>query len=220
MQYYNHKSLVYIVYFIMKGVYLGGNNVKQFINKKQLGVTLVLIGLMIVLFLAQKGFNDRLKLVMLMDSNITNLKEYTIGTEGYSYSLPVEWTTNQKNYPGNYIVYHNSFKSESMGIIGYVEVINSKDGLESIAVSDSNKLPKDKVEEYKSSKTKVNDNEAYKISYKLKLAEGKIVYDNVYYIKVDKEKYFKVAFSVGEEKYKENFLAVFDAIVETCKVNK
>lgn len=204
----------------MKGVYLGGNNVKQFINKKQLGVTLILIGLMMVLFLAQKGFNDRLKLVMLMDSNITNLKEYKVDTEGYSYSLPVEWTTNQKNYPGNYIGYHNSFKSENMGIIGYVEVINSKDGLESITVSDNNKLSKDKIKEYKSLKTKVNDYEAYKISYKLKLDEGKIVCDNIYYIKVDKEKCFKVVFSVGEEKYKENLLAVFDAIVETFKVDK
>ncbi|GIM29034.1 hypothetical protein CPJCM30710_17000 [Clostridium polyendosporum] len=192
----------------------------QFINKKQLGVTLILIGLMMVLFLAQKGFNDRLKLVMLMDSNITNLKEYSIGTEGYSYSLPAEWTTNQKSYPGSYIVYHNSFRSESMGIIGYVEVMNSKDGLEHITISDGNKLPQNKVKEYKSLKTKINDKEGYRISYKLNLDEGKLVYDNVYYIKVDEEKYFKLLFSVGEEKYKENLLAVFDAIVETCKVNK
>ncbi len=36
----------------------------------------------------------------------------------------------KKKYPGNYIIYDNSFISDTMGLWGYVQILNSNDDLE------------------------------------------------------------------------------------------
>lgn len=193
---------------------------KQFMNKKQLGVTLILIGLMIVLFAAQKGFDDRIKLAALMNSNIADFKQYTIDGTNYSYGLPNDWITEEKNYPGNYIIYNSSFKDKELGLIGYVQLINSKSKVRELVSSDSKKLKQDKVREYKSKKIELNGKEGYLVSYKEKLNEGKLLNYNIYYLNVDNDKNIKVCFSVGQEKYRENLTTIFEAIVETVKTNK
>jgi hypothetical protein len=194
--------------------------VKAFINKKQLGVMLILISLMAVLFVVQIGFDDRLRIVSLMNSNITDFKQYSISDGKYQYKLPSEWITEQKTYPGNYIIYSNNFKNDELGVIGYAQLINSQENLDKVSGEDKTRLNNEKILDYKTSNIKIKDKECRKINYKEKLNQGKLVYHNTYYVSEASGIVFKVDFSIGQDKYKESLNSVFDVVVESFMQNK
>lgn len=189
-------------------------------NKKQLGVMLILISLMAVLFVVQVGFDDRLRIVSLMNSNITDFKQYSINDGKYQYKLPSEWITEQKTYPGNYIIYSNNFKNDELGVIGYAQLINSQENLDKISGEDKTRLNNEKILDYKIANIKIKDKECRKINYKEKLIQGKLVYHNTYYVSEASGIVFKVDFSIGQDKYKESLNSVFDVVVESFIQNK
>ncbi|QAA30689.1 hypothetical protein [Clostridium manihotivorum] len=193
---------------------------KEIINRKQLGVMLILIALMAVLFIAQTGFNDRFRIVSLMNSNITDFKQYSVVNGKYTFKLPSEWESEQKSYPGNYIVYDNNFKNDDLGILGYAQVINSNEKLDKVVSDDKNRLSTEKILDYKVVSDKINGNECKKVNYKEKLNKGKLVYHSTYYVSESDGVLFKVDFSIGQDQYKESLTSVFDTVIESFKSNK
>lgn len=99
-------------------------------NKKQFGITLILVLLMIILVTGENMFTGNIKKVALTNNNIEGLSTYTALDGLLTYKLPDSWDVEEKKYPGNYIIYDNSFISDTMGLWGYVQILNSNDDLE------------------------------------------------------------------------------------------
>lgn len=66
------------------------------INRKQLGITLILLGLMAVLFSSQKVFEDKFKKAALLNTDMSVMKPIN-GVEGkINYKLPENWEVKEK----------------------------------------------------------------------------------------------------------------------------
>lgn len=189
----------------------------KFMTKKQLGMTILLIGLIIVLYGAQLGLSDKLKSVSFTANNINGFKEFKINETNYCYSLPDNWAIEEKKYPGNYIVDHKDLKSEELGIIGYVQILNTdKDG-EDIARDDKTKISSE-VEKYEAIEFEYKGKEGIKVTYKEKLKAGKNVMSVIYYVELEEDRIIKIHFNIDEKKYKDNFNDIFEAIIDS--INK
>ncbi len=84
------------------------------INKKRFGVTMIIIGLMLILFGLEKNFDSRLKIAALIHNNVSSFKEYNILNGKISYKLPSNWEINEEIINGEDIVYSNSFMDKKI----------------------------------------------------------------------------------------------------------
>ena len=57
------------------------------LHRKKLGITLILIGLMVVIFAVAKGFSENIKSTALTENSITSLKSYTVENFKVQYKL-------------------------------------------------------------------------------------------------------------------------------------
>ncbi|SHE41697.1 PsbP-related protein [Clostridium fallax] len=190
---------------------------KKFMNRKQLGMTILLIGLIVVLYGAQIGLNNKLKFASLTAYNIKEFKEFNIEKTNYCYSLPDNWFIEEKKYPGNYILDHKDLKSDELGINGYIQILSSDKTIKEIVLKDKEKI-ENKIEDYEKVQLEIKGRESIKVTYKEKLKAGKTIFFIVYYLKLDENKIAKVSFNVEENKYKEDFNDIFEAIVDS--INK
>lgn len=190
------------------------------INRKRLGVTIIIIGLMFVLFGLEKKFDGRLKYVALMQNNINSLKVYEGLNRTFSYKLPSQWTTKEEKYEGNEVIYHNSFLSEDAITHGMVQVWNIKEDLKTF-------LDKSKMlnEQYSSTKNyninpiTINKHEGYLVTYTTKTESGSVYKAYEYFIE-NKNKFIRFSFFVREENFKENMPTIFKTIVETFNLKE
>lgn len=194
----------------------------QFMNRKQLGVTLILISLMVVLVGAEKVFNNKIKLVALMNNNINELKQYETLNGDFVYDIPSGWVVKEKNYPGNYIIYSNEFVSEDMGLVGYVQVINTTKTIEILIKEDRNLMNKDNIDSYKLALEKINNKEVSKVQYedKTNSKKKKVYLNTVYYLDLGNNKIGKISFNCDNDKYKESYVTVYKTILESFKEAK
>ena len=95
------------------------------INKKQLGVTLVLLGLMAMLISGEFLFKDRLKEVALVDTEMSIMKLITSSEGRVSYKLPESWSYSEKSFPDDGIIHYSEYSSKDKSIIGYASVAKS-----------------------------------------------------------------------------------------------
>ena len=185
------------------------------LNRKRLGVTLVIIGLMVIMLALEKQFDSKLKYMALMNSNMNVLKEYKALGDKFTYKLPEKWTTSMKSFPGEEIIYHNDYVSEDMKIHGFVEVWNLKEDLKSfLDKSKAVSLKENKVSSYKISHTNINKREAYVVNYIIKTPPDKTYVAYEYFIKL-KDRFIRFSFFVDEKNFKETMPTIFKALVET-----
>ncbi|MGE5626763.1 MAG: hypothetical protein ACM3X7_01465 [Solirubrobacterales bacterium] len=189
-----------------------------YINRKQLGITLLLIGLMLVLFAFEKNFENKLKLTLLIENDIKYLKQYDTGKEGINYKLPSEWKTSLENYTGGEILYHNNFQSSDSVIHGFVQVINIKKELRSyLEESKIISEKQNKIYEYNISPVKVKKNSGYLVKYEIEAKQGVVYTCYEYFIDIN-GKIIRFSFYVRENSYKENMAGVFSVIVNTVEI--
>lgn len=187
------------------------------LNRRKIGVTVIIIGLMLVLFGLEKKFDGRLKYVALMQNNINSLKEYQGLDKKFSYKLPSEWQTKEEKLGGNEIIYHNNFTSEDAIIHGIIEVwdmnVDLKNFLEkSKEISEKYNSFKD----YNITPIKINKDDGYLVSYTMETSPGVYYKSYEYFIKED-SKFFRFSFFVREPNFKETMPTIFKTIVETFK---
>jgi hypothetical protein len=190
------------------------------LNRKRLGVTIIIIGLMLILFGLEKNFDGRLKYVALMQSNINSLKLYEGLDKTFSYKLPSQWTTKEEKYEGNEVIYHNSFLSEDAVIHGMVQVWNINEDLKTFL--DKSKALSEKytaAQNYKANPITINKHEGYLVTYTTK-TQGENVYRAYEYFIKDKNKFVRFSFFVREENFKENMPIIFKTIVETSNLKE
>ncbi|MBL4936062.1 hypothetical protein JK636_09835 [Clostridium sp. YIM B02515] len=190
------------------------------LNRKRLGVTVIIIGLMLVLFGLEKKFDGRLRYVALMQNNIYSLTKYDVPELNFSYKLPKEWTTQKQSFGGDEIVYHNDFSSEDASIHGFVQVWNIKEDLKSF-LDKSNELNKQYAQytDYNITPIVVKNHDGYLVTYTMKTSETAKYKGYEYFIK-DKGKFFRFTFYVRDVNFKENMPTIFKTIVETFESNK
>lgn len=184
-------------------------------NKKQLGVTLVLILLMIILFSGENIFNNNINRVALINKNIEGLNTYTTLDGVVTYKLPDSWDVEEKKYPGNYIIYDNNFTSEDMGIWGYVQLLNSEDGIERVIEKDKEKLKLDNISDYNVKDEKFEEELVKKITFKEKNENGALYMNTIYYKKVGESKIVKVLFNASEKDKKNDYSVIYKAIIDS-----
>lgn len=185
------------------------------LNRKRLGVTVIIIGLMLVLFGLEKKFDSRLKYVALMQSNINSLVKYEVSDLNFSYKLPDQWTVNKKDFGGGEIIYHNDFTSEDATIHGFVQVWNLREDLKSFL--DKSKALNEKHAQYSNyniSPIVINKYEGYLMTYTMKTGEESSYKGYEYFLK-GKDRFYRFAFYVRDVNFKENMPTIFKTIVST-----
>ena len=183
-------------------------------NKKKIFNLLILVALIATLFVFQKTFNSKIKQAMLISNSTSNLKEYSFYNGAYSYSLPENWAIEEREFPGNYILEHKNFKSEDLGIIGYVQFINSENKIYDIVNLDKEKIGKS-VTDYRRENWNYKNKTGIKVTYKNQLKLGKKFLVNTYYLNIEDGKYLKINFDVDENLYKDNLNEIFEIILDS-----
>ena len=159
------------------------------LNKKRIGVTMIIIGLMVVLLAVEISLDSRLKLAMLVQNNISSLKTYE--GKGLSYKLPSTWTTQQRNFESKEIIYHNEFASEDNVINGFVQAWDSSEDLKIFLDKSKEVSEKDNViKHYNISPIKVSRCNGYLVSYTIMTSKDVFFKSYEYFIKY-KNKIFR-----------------------------
>jgi len=188
------------------------------INKKKVGIIIVIIGLMITLLGISKQFDNKLKTTILVENNIKLLNDYAAINGKVNYKLPVGWTTSERKFPGNEILYHNDFQSSDAVIHGFVEVWNSRQDLKSFLDRSKNISEKqNEIKNYKTSDLIVNGKKTYLVQYLINTNN-----DNWYkayeYFVDGGQQFYRISFFTREVNFKETYAAIFQSIIETLKI--
>lgn len=194
------------------------NNMKVIVlNGKRMGVTVIIIGLMLILFGLESKFDLVLKQTALMQSNIYSLKEYSALNNTLTYKLPSDWSTTLRDFGGNEILYHNDFQSKDAKIHGFVEVWNINEDLKSFL--DRSKQTSDTqntFKKYSITPISIAGRSGYELQYTI-ISYSNIPYNGYEYFLNDKNKFFRFSFFVQKANLKENMPTIFKTIVETLK---
>jgi hypothetical protein len=189
------------------------------LNKKRLGVTIIIIGLMIILFGFQTKFDSILKQTALMQSNIYSLKEYSALNNSITYKLPSDWTTSSQSFAGKEILYHNDFQSPDAKIHGFVEVWSIKEDLKTFLYkSKIASETQNVIKDYSITPISINGKSGYEIQYVMITNYG-VPYKAFEYFINDQGRFVRFSFFVRDANLKENMATIFKTIVETVKYN-
>ena len=186
-----------------------------FLTKKKVGVITIIIGLMILLFGIGYSFDGGLRFTGLMQNNIYSLKNYDLPKQKFSYKLPSEWATTLRDLSFSGIIYHNEFVSSDSYVSGVVEIISTKEAVNTyIDNSKSFKEENSFCQSYSTSSVTIQKEKGSLVSYDISYTD-KPVYDNRdYYIKKG-DNIYKISFSVRKDKFKDSLTSVYDTIVNS-----
>lgn len=187
------------------------------LDRKRLGATAIIIGLMFVLLGLEKAFDGKLKVVTLLQGNISSLQQYQGLQSKLQYKLPSDWITQEKKFSGNEIIYHNDFSSKDAEIHGFVQVWNLNQDLK-IFLEQSKKVAMEynKFKEYEIKPISLKGKPGYEVTYVMITPSQAVYRGDEYFIKVN-NKLIRFAFYVREENYKENLSRIFRTITETLE---
>ncbi|MBU3129700.1 hypothetical protein [Clostridium tagluense] len=190
-----------------------------FINRKKVGIIVILMGLMITLLGISKGFDKQLKTTILVEHNINLLNDYTALNGKVNYKLPEGWTTKEKKFPGGEIIYHNDFQSSDAVIHGFVEVWRSKNDLKAF-LDRSKKISEEQnlVKNYKLDSIIINGKKTYLVQYLISVTDNNWYKAYEYFID-DGNEFYRISFFTRNVNFKESFGAIYESIVETFKIN-
>lgn len=189
------------------------------LNRKKIGIIVIIIGLMISLLGVSKGFDKKLQTAVLVQNNIKFLTEYKALNGRISYKIPEGWTTSEKKFGGNEIVYHNDFQSPDAIIHGFMQVWKSKQELKKF-LEDSKKISEkqNQVKDYKIDETIIKGNNAYVVQYLINTSGENWYKAYEYYIE-GKGEFYRFSFFMRNVNFKEPYRAIFESIVQTFKLN-
>ena len=190
-----------------------------FINRKKVGIILIIFGLMISLLGISKSFVKQLKTSILVENNINLLYDYIALDGKISYKLPEGWTTKEKKFSGGEIIYHNDFQSSDAIIHGFVEAWKNKQDLK-VFLENSKKISQEQntIKDYKINNIIINGRKTYLVQYLINVADNNWYKAYEYFID-DGSVFYRFSFFTRDVNFKEAFGAIFESIVETLKIN-
>lgn len=185
------------------------------INGRKLGGIVIVVGLMLVLFGVGSSLGGKIRSTAYIQSNMGQLKKYSVDNLNISYMLPAKWTTSVENFGGNEILYHNDFRTEDNSIWGFIEVWNKKQDLKTfLNVSKEVSEKQNSIEQYTINEISIKNRKGYMIEYTLTNKENK-KYKAIEYFLDHDNKFIRFSFYTNSESYTPNMRSVFKAIVET-----
>ena len=190
------------------------------LNRKRIGVTIIIIGLMLVLVGAEIQLSQRLKMTALMQSGLESLKQYSIKNSNLSYKLPEDWEISEEDFGGGEILYHSNFISRDSNVYGFVELWNSKqrDLKTFIESSKASAYKPERVRDYKYKPVKVSGEPGYLLTYNATTPSGKNVKAYEYFVD-NGSTFFRMAFYINNDNFKENMPTIFEALVNNYAKN-
>lgn len=185
------------------------------INKRNLVVFVIIVGLMCTLLGLGKNFENKIKTTVFIQNNIKSLKTYEGLNKKLSYKLPSLWTTNQLNATGGEIIYHNDFLANDIKLHGFVEVWNLNENLKSFLkkskdISDMQNINHN----YTINTIKVNNKSGYLVSYDAEVSLDSTYKAYEYFIESN-DQFVRFSFFIKQEDFKENMPTIYNAIVQT-----
>ena len=190
-----------------------------FINRKKVGIIVIILGLMITLLGISKQFDDKLKTTILVENNINLLDSYVALNGKITYKLPAGWTTKEKVFAGDEILYHNDFQSADAIIHGFVEVWRGKQDLKIFLDNSKNISQKqNEIKAYKIDDFIINGKKTYLVQYLINTT-GDNWYRAYEYFIDDGKEFYRFSFFTREVNFKETYGAIFESIVETLKIH-
>jgi hypothetical protein len=186
------------------------------VNRKRLGVMVIIIGLMMILVAFERNFDEKLKFATLIQNNISSLQKYEALDNKLSYKLPADWIVKEQKFHGNEILYHNNFNTKDSKIHGFIECWNIKKDLKAF-LEESKKISNEQnilYTEYKLSPININNRDGYLVNYTI-LTSYNISYKGYEYFLRSDNKFFRFAFFVKQDNFKENMPTIFRTIVQT-----
>jgi len=187
-------------------------------NRKQLGITLILLGLMAVMISGGEIFKNKLKEVALMEADMNIMKDISNDQPKVSFSVPEGWDVSTKPYTSNNLRYYSEYTSRENTINGYVKVfISEVDVLEMIKRDKIVIKASYRLEDYKIETVKIGDSNANLVSY-LFYNENKEGFVAKEYYLMDKENLVKMCFYTSKDSYKDNMLIAFQTILESFRI--
>lgn len=191
------------------------------LNRKRLGVTAIIVGLMLVMFAVEERFDERLRVTALMHSDISSLIKYEGLDRKFSYSLPNQWQVNLKNFGNEEIIYHNDFNTKDQSIHGFVQVWNLREDLKTFlerSKAAAGAVKPAKYKSYKMEPININNHSGYLVNYSMDVDDGDYYKGYEYYLSQD-GLMFRFSFFVSEGNFKENMPTIFNTIVRTLEYN-
>ncbi|MBU3178907.1 hypothetical protein KPL47_21585 [Clostridium estertheticum] len=189
-----------------------------FINRKKVGIIVIVLGLMITLLGISKQFDQKLKMTILVENNIKLSDDYVVINGKASYKLPKGWTTNEKKFSGDEILYHNDFQSSDVAIHGFVEVWKGRKDLKAFLDNSKNiSEVQNKIKSYKIDDITINGKKTYVVQYLINVSDNNWYKSYEYFID-DGEEFYRFSFFIKNVNFKETYGAIFESIVETLKI--
>ncbi|EJO5346159.1 hypothetical protein NRP93_000193 [Clostridium botulinum] len=185
------------------------------INKKRFGVTMIIIGLMLILFGLEKNFDNRLKIAALIHNNISSFKEYNVVNGKISYKLPSNWETREEILDSEDIVYSNYFTDKKKNMHGFVQLWNYKGDLKNFIKHSKEISEKQQIDytKYKVNPININNMKGYLAKYSiLKENDEFVAYE--YFFKIE-EKFIRFSFFLPEKYHQESIETVFNTILKS-----
>lgn len=185
------------------------------IDRKKLGILIIMVGLMIVMLGLFTNLGEKLKSAVLLQNDIKALKQYEYKNENFSYKLPANWSTEEQKFEGGEIIYHNNFKSDDANIQGFVEIWNTKSDLKKfIEDSKATALQNGKFKYFDIQPVNFNGREGYELNYNMLTPGDKYYIAHEYFLN-GKNRFYRISFFVNEKNYNEGMTALFKTIAET-----
>jgi len=173
---------------------------------------------MITLLGISKQFDQKLKTTILVENNINLLDDYVITNGKASYKLPKGWTTKEKKFSGDEILYHNDFQSSDAVISGFVQEWKGKQDLKAFLDNSKNiSQGQNKIKDYKINDITINGKKTYVVQYLINISENNWYKAYEYFVDDGKE-FYRFSFFIRNVNFKETYGAIFESIVETLKI--
>lgn len=184
------------------------------INSKRVGVTIILVGLMLILLGLARNFDNIVKETMLIKDS-SGMTKYNVVDKNLTYKLPKGWSTKEEKFQGDEVLYHNNFISTDKEINGFVELWNLKEDLYSF-LQKSEKISKEGniIDSYTISKVNYGNYDGYRIKYVI-TSKNNVKYNCIEYFLKGNSGIIRFSFFIRHKDYKENMILTFEKIVNT-----
>lgn len=183
------------------------------INKKRLGITIIIIGLIMILLGFESLLHKNIRNAVFVENDMGKLQEQTILDGDVAYFMPNNWKVEEKESEKNHILYHSDFSWNDDQIKGYIEVWQNNIALDTFMTSTKNTALRSKeYKNYDSRKTKISSMDAYEVSY-IQSNNGES-YDTYEYYMNGKDYVVKLIFLTPENTTNKSYTSVFKALSE------
>lgn len=183
------------------------------INKKRLGIIIIIIGLIMILLGFESLFHKNIKNAVFVENDMGRLQEQIILDGDVAYSMPNDWIREEKEPEKNHILYHSDFTWNDYRIKGYIEVWQNNIALDTFMTSTkSTALRNKEYKNYDSRKTKISSMDAYEVSYIQN--DNEESYDTYEYYINGEDYVIKLIFLTPENVSNKSYTSVFKALAE------